>query len=96
MPGTHDVARLADVLASLMALVATPLAVPRFSKSHDDRLDDVMVSARPDFVLLEGWCVGGHEKCIEAQPENDWEPHDGDAIWKAGRAKRRALSAHMG
>ena len=85
VPGTHDVARLADILAKLDSIsMATPLAVPRFSKSHDDRLDDVMVSARPDFVLLEGWCVGGHADCIGAVPENDWEAaHDGDAIWKA-------------
>ena len=84
MPGTHDVARLADVLSKLDGIsAATPLAVPRFSKSHDDKLDDVMVSVRPDFVLLEGWCVGGHEKCIERTAQNDWETmHDGDAIWK--------------
>jgi len=85
VPGTHDVARLSDVLSKLDSIsAATPLTVPRFSKSQDDRLDDVMVSARPDFVLLEGWCVGGHADCIKAVAQNDWEiEHDADAIWKS-------------
>ena len=85
VPGTHNVERLTEVLGKLEGISkSTPLAVPRFSKSHDDSLKDVLVSARPDFVFLEGWCVGGHEKCIESEPQNDWETlHDGDAIWKS-------------
>ena len=85
VPGTHDVARLADVLAKLAtASAATPLAVPRFSKSHDDCADDAQITQRPDFVFLEGWCVGGHADCIETVAQNDWEiEHDADAIWKS-------------
>jgi D-glycerate 3-kinase len=85
VPGTHDVARLADVLSRLNSIsAAAPLAVPRFSKSHDDGLDDVMVTQRPDFVFLEGWCVGGHAGCIDTMAQNEWEAtHDGDAIWKS-------------
>ena len=84
VPGTHDVARLANILAELDTIsAAMPLAVPRFSKSHDDCLDDVMVTQRPDFVFMEGWCVGGHADCIEAGAQNDWEAaHDSNAIWK--------------
>jgi pantothenate kinase-related protein Tda10 len=38
----------------------------------------------PDFVFLEGWCVGGHAACIEAKPQNEWEKtHDPDAVWKS-------------
>ena len=66
------------------ASAATPLAVPRFSKSHDDCADDAQITQRPDFVFLEGWCVGGHADCIEAVAQNDWEiEHDANAIWKS-------------
>ena len=85
VPGTHDVARLAKVLANLDGIsAATPLAVPRFSKSHDDCVDEVQIRQRPDFVFLEGWCIGGHADCIEAVAQNDWEiEHDADALWKS-------------
>lgn len=85
VPGTHDVTRLGAVLAQLSEVSpTTPLAVPRFSKSHDDITDDVMIETRPDFVFLEGWCVGGKATCITPRPQNDWEAeHDPDAIWKS-------------
>ena len=85
VPGTHDVARLADVLSKLATIsTARPLAVPRFAKSHDDCIDEAWVTQRPDFVFLEGWCVGGHADCIEDVAQNDWEKeHDANAIWKS-------------
>ena len=55
-----------------------------FSKSHDDCVDEVQIRQRPDFVFLEGWCIGGHADCIEAVAQNDWEiEHDADALWKS-------------
>jgi D-glycerate 3-kinase len=85
VPGTHDVALLAHVMQNLSAASATtPLEVPRFSKSHDDRLESEMVRFCPDFVFLEGWCVGGHSDCIQPTPQNAWEAaHDGAGLWKS-------------
>ncbi len=85
VPGTHDVDLLARVLKNLStASPKAPIALPRFSKSHDDRIEDTLLDFCPDFVFLEGWCVGGHAACIEAKPQNEWEQtHDPDAVWKS-------------
>ena len=85
VPGTHDVALLAAVLNNLSAASPdTPLELPRFSKSHDDRIEAALLNFCPDLVFLEGWCVGGHAACIEASPQNEWErTHDPDAVWKS-------------
>lgn len=95
VPGTHDVARLAAVLAALGDVTsATPLPLPRFSKSHDDCAADGALTYRPDFVLLEGWCVGAHADCISPMPQNEWErAHDPHAIWKGW--SRAAASAYQ-
>ena len=85
VPGTHDVALLAAVLNGLStASPDAPLDLPRFSKSYDDRISPTRLDFCPDFVFLEGWCVGGHAACIEAKPQNEWEKtHDPDAVWKS-------------
>ena len=87
VPGTHNVDLLAQVLNSLaQASPEKPLHLPRFSKSHDDMLPEeqnTQMSVCPDFVFLEGWCVGGRAACIEARPQNSWEEtHDPQSIWK--------------
>jgi len=84
VPGTHDVALLATVLKGLSrASPDAPIDLPRFSKSHDDSIAPTRLDFCPDFVFLEGWCVGGHPTCIEAKPQNKWEEaHDPDAVWK--------------
>ena len=52
----------------------------------DDTLPEeqnIQVSVCPDFVFLEGWCVGGRAACVEARPQNSWEEtHDPQSIWK--------------
>ena len=96
VPGTHDVALLTQVLNGLAHVSPdAPLHLPRFSKSHDDTLlhvpdgpdvpdaPDVQVSACPDIVFLEGWCVGGRASCVEPRPQNSWEEtHDPQSVWK--------------
>ena len=87
VPGTHDVALLADTLRNIKQVSpARAMHLPRFSKSHDDRLPSGAhreIIACPDFIFLEGWCVGGHADCVEESPQNSWEEaHDPQAIWK--------------
>ena len=93
VPGTHDVERLAQVLKGLAYVSqGAPLHLPRFSKSHDDTLPrdpnatcfpDMQVSACPDFVFLEGWCVGSRASCVKPSPQNSWEEsHDPQSVWK--------------
>ena len=87
VPGTHNVDLLARVLDGLPQVSPDkPLHLPRFSKSHDDTLPDApgtAVSACPDFILLEGWCVGGRADCIKPRPQNSWEEtHDPQSVWK--------------
>lgn len=85
VPGTHDIAALTDVLARLINPDDTaPLELPRFSKSHDDRIAPTTLTARPDVIFLEGWCVGGHAACISPTPQNQWErDNDPHGIWKS-------------
>jgi D-glycerate 3-kinase len=85
VPGTHDVGLLAETLKNLAkASTERPIDLPRFSKSHDDRIAPAVLDYCPDFVFLEGWCVGGHSACIASHPQNEWEKtHDPDAIWKS-------------
>ena len=87
VPGTHNVDLLARVLDGLPQVSPDkPLHLPRFSKSHDDILPDAAgtaVSTCPDFILLEGWCVGGRADCIKPRPQNSWEEtHDPQSVWK--------------
>lgn len=62
VPGTHDLRMLADCVERLKKLDSeTPLALPRFDKSRDDRtaLDIWPVKTGPiELIILEGWCVG--------------------------------------
>ncbi len=92
VPGTHEVERLAQVLARLTDPGdSAPVELPRFSKSHDDRIEPATLTARPDFIFLEGWCVGGHADCITAAPQNQWEhEHDPHGTWKSWSHKAAA------
>ena len=87
VPGTHNVELLAQVLNGLaQAAPDKPVHLPRFSKSHDDTLPETPgapVTSSPDFILLEGWCVGGRAACIKPTPQNNWEEtHDPQSVWK--------------
>ena len=57
-PGTHDIARLLEVVRTLKAGGTRPVAVPRFDKGADDRAGQTPVQGPVDTIVLEGWCVG--------------------------------------
>jgi len=71
VPGTHDMALYAEVLAALGAAGPDDVtALPQFSKLDDDRLPPEQwrqYTGRPDIVMFEGWCVGARP-----QDENAW------------------------
>jgi len=62
VPGTHDVLLMARILDQLRGLPAgKSLSLPRFEKSHDDRVPESQwgsVTGPLDLVIFEGWCVG--------------------------------------
>lgn len=62
VPGTHDTALLGQCLDALRNQKnGESLALPRFDKASDDRLDQSswpQVSGPIDLIILEGWCVG--------------------------------------
>lgn len=61
VPGTHDCARLSDVLAECKQGASGEIAIPIFDKLKDDRtrkVRKIQMSANPTVIVLEGWCVG--------------------------------------
>jgi len=89
VPGTHDVALLAETVAALRtATPRRPARIPRFDKGSDTRLPPSRwrsVTSPPRLILLEGWCVG-----VPAEPPdalahavNSLErTEDADARWR--------------
>lgn len=60
VPGTHDVALLANVFDDLRNQ-RYPISVPVFNKASDDRVAEAewrQVKSPVSLVILEGWCVG--------------------------------------
>jgi D-glycerate 3-kinase len=62
VPGTHDLALLAQTLRALRtASIERPARVPRFDKGSDTRMPPSRwrrVTTPPRLILIEGWCVG--------------------------------------
>lgn len=61
VPGTHDCARLKEVLQACSAHSSGEISLPIFDKLKDDRtrkVRKIKIGAQPTVVLLEGWCVG--------------------------------------
>jgi D-glycerate 3-kinase len=85
-PGTHDVALGGRILDALKA--GEDVAVPRFDKLADDRVDDAggsRIQGRVDLVLFEGWCLGAtpEEDAALAMPINTLErDEDADGRWR--------------
>ncbi len=85
-PGTHDVALGCRVLDALKT--GQNVALPRFDKLADDRVEDaawVRVQERVDLVLFEGWCVGATPEADDAlaSPINALErEEDADGRWR--------------
>lgn len=97
VPGTHDAA-LGEALIDALTHGAGPVAMPRFDKGGDDRLDASWwptLEAPVDVVLFEGWCVGAEPEPVAAltAPVNDLErQQDPDGRWR--RAVNDALSVY--
>jgi len=86
VPGTHDVALGAQVLASLGRPGET--LVPSFDKAADDRRPPdqwTRVNGPVDVIVFEGWCVGARPQPPRAlaAPVNDLErDRDPDGVWR--------------
>ena len=89
VPGTHDIALLADTLTRLL-VPGSPeeVAIPRFDKSLDDRRplsDWDSVPSPVQVVLLEGWCLGAVPESADAlsMPLNELEINeDPEGRWR--------------
>ena len=89
VPGTHDVDLLLGTLDALRtATPRRPARVPRFDKGLDTRVAPSRwrsVARTPDFVILEGWCIGVPPQDAAAlrKPVNELErDEDRDARWR--------------
>jgi D-glycerate 3-kinase len=89
VPGTHDVALLAETLRALGAASARhPARIPRFDKGRDTRLPPPRwrrVISPPRLIFLEGWCIGVPAQAPSAlgEPVNSLERiEDADARWR--------------
>lgn len=84
VPGSHDLARLHQVLDQLAA-GQLPISLPCFDKGRDDCGADRRVDGPVQLVLLEGWCIG-----VPAEPDQALIPplnrleaeEDGDGCWR--------------
>jgi D-glycerate 3-kinase len=89
VPGTHDIALLAETVRALG--VASPrhsASIPRFDKGRDTRLPPSRwrhVTSAPRLILLEGWCIGvpaqapsALERAVNSLERID----DADARWR--------------
>ncbi|WP_010185658.1 kinase [Sphingomonas sp. PAMC 26605] len=86
VPGTHDVALGLDTFARLDAGQA--VALPRFDKATDDRVDSALWRPAPvptRLVIFEGWCVGARPQDASAlrEPVNTLErERDPLGVWR--------------
>ena len=85
VPGTHDIARLTSTIRELLEGSAS-VRLPVFDKGLDDRSpQDRPAPAEPDFLLLEGWCIGARAQTARelAEPINALEAQrDPDGRWR--------------
>ena len=61
VPGTHDTKMISKFFKEVKKNKFTKIRVPKFDKSVDDRSSKnkwYKLSAKPDVIILEGWCVG--------------------------------------
>jgi len=89
VPGTHDLALMAEVIHALLhARPESVTALPRFDKASDDRVPRNAwpdFEGRPDVVILEGWCVGARpqSEAALAEPVNALEAReDAEGHWR--------------
>ncbi|MEM7491819.1 MAG: HAD hydrolase family protein [Pseudomonadota bacterium] len=95
-PGTHDVELLDATLDDLLALPeGSHITVPVFDKRLDNRRaqkDWRTISARPQAIILEGWCLGLEPQGFGESdtPINAVEARDKDGVWR--RHQEHALA----
>src|SRR4051812_513962 len=89
VPGTHDVALLAETVRALdAASTRRPASIPRFDKGRDTRLPPSRwrrVTSPRRLILLEGWCIGAPAEATSAleRAVNSLERiEDADARWR--------------
>jgi len=85
VPGTHDLALIADTVDALLA--GREAHVPRFDKATDDRAPGEWrpIGAPVDVILLEGWCIGARPQASAdlLTPVNALERlEDADGSWR--------------
>lgn len=87
VPGTHDLA-LGESILHWVRVGTGAKALPRFDKSRDDRRpesDWPVLSAPPDLLIFEGWCVGltAEPEAALLEPINDLERlEDAHGQWR--------------
>ena len=88
VPGTHDTAKLYEVLSKFKQGELKGLLIPRFDKAKDDLHPMgswTCVEQNPDVLILEGWCLGVEtsEEVELAEPCNQFEREkDSDGRWR--------------
>ena len=61
VPGTHDTDLIDKIFISLNKKNFSPMFIPRFDKSRDDRFPKKYwqkIKKKPNIIIFEGWCVG--------------------------------------
>lgn len=88
VPGTHDTAKLYEVLSKFKQGELKGALIPRFDKAKDDLYPAeswTCVEQNPDILILEGWCLGV-ETVKDAEldePCNQFEREkDSDGRWR--------------
>lgn len=87
VPGTHNTAYIAQLLAQLKKRSGT-LSLPRFNKAADNPFAEETwpnIDLPVDIVLFEGWCWGIYPQSTEqlAEPINQLEQDaDANGIWR--------------
>jgi D-glycerate 3-kinase len=97
VPGTHDLALALETFAALDR--GDPVALPKFDKAMDDRIDPALWPTAPSrcrLIIFEGWCVGAtpQPEAALANPVNRLErDRDPMGIWR--RHANEALAAYQ-
>ena len=65
VPGTHDTKLLNKIIFNLTKKKFTPVFIPCFDKSTDDRFSKKKwqkITQQPQIIIFEGWCVGANSQ----------------------------------
>ena len=65
VPGTHDTKLLKKTFSDLTKKKFTPVLLPSFDKSKDDRAPKKKwkkINKQPHIIIFEGWCIGARSQ----------------------------------